>query len=169
MHHRRMVRHFKWVLAHTSSTYPYAPWTANGLPSWVEELLRRDEFDVTSTYRTVTRLIRDGSSDDLGGFLEPNELFSGQPGAGVHNHVHRVIDQWERQLNPGDESAAMGDMETAPGNVFFWKLHGWIDEIFAAWQRANHQDVDQTPLKMDDEMIKCGPHTKHINNEILLL
>jgi hypothetical protein len=39
----------------------------------------------------------------------------------------------------------MGSPDTAHHNEHFWSLHGWIDELFAEWQRAHGEPVDQSP------------------------
>src|SRR5579883_220456 len=58
-YHRRMIRHFKWVIDHTAGvTYVYRPWPGRYLPSWLEELLRAAGFDVGSAYIRIDALIQ---------------------------------------------------------------------------------------------------------------
>jgi hypothetical protein len=152
--HRRMVRHFKWLIANTpGQKYRYKPWPM--LPDWLESLLRADGFDPEPAYRTIADLAANGTMDELGGFIEPSAGQGGRPGAGIHNRIHEVIAKWESDLNPGDDSSSMADMGTAPANVFFWKLHGWIDEWYARWQLAHGQTPDQSPNPTHDPHVDC--------------
>lgn len=155
--HRRMIRHFKWTIATTRGvTYRYDPWTGPRVPAVIEDLLRATSFDLDTAYRRIPQLVATGTLDELGGFIEANKPGAKLPGSGIHNAIHRAIGRWEEQTRP-DPSADMRDMRTAPANEFFWKLHGWIDEIYAGWQRAHGQAVEQDPAPMDHPHVQCDP------------
>lgn len=71
--------------------------------------------------------------DALGLYIESNVIWtpanpfvaSGLPGAGVHAALHN---QWAVQDSP----ANLGRLDLALRNFVFWKLHGFIDDV---WQR----------------------------------
>lgn len=156
-YHRRMIRHFKWVIANTSGvTYRYDPWTGPRVPDQIEKLLQADGFDLAAAYQGIEELVAGGTASDLGGFIEANIPGGGRPGSAIHAEIHWAIHDWESDLG-GDPDADMGDMGTAPANEYFWKLHGWIDELYANWQRAHGETVDQSPAPMHDPHVKCDP------------
>ena len=157
--HRRMMRHFYGVLIQRPVRhFRFRPWTGERLPEWVEPAVLdvKPDFDFDAAYRGIAERIARGTIEELGGFIERNELFEGVAGAGLHNAVHLGLGRLEERMNPSDNTASMTDMAHAPGNVFFWTLHAWIDERFAAWQRLHGEEVDLSPLEMDHVHVTCS-------------
>lgn len=157
--HRRMMRHFYWVLDRVPAPgFRFVPWSGPELPSWVEAAVRarHPELDIAAAYRGIEKRIQTGTIEELGGFTERNHCFAGIEGAGLHNAVHNGIAAFERDQCGGDDAATMTDMSKAPGNLFFWTLHAWIDERFAAWQRVHGEQVDVTPAEMPHVHVNCG-------------
>ncbi len=145
--HRHMVRHFKWLCDPANlpgHSYRFEPWTE--LPAWLAAMYPPGWLG--DAYGGILRLIRYGTADELGSFIERTER-DYTAGSGVHNRAHGYIARFEAVKYPNDprmENAAMTDLSTAHFNEHFWGLHGWIDEIYAMWQRAHGQEVDQSPM-----------------------
>ncbi|MDX2043558.1 MAG: tyrosinase family protein [Acidobacteriota bacterium] len=164
--HREMVRIFKWVLANTPGpAYPYTPWPR--LPDWVANLFEssRPGF-LAEAYQETNRLVIEGTADELGNFIEATRL-SSHPVRGIHNRTHGTVAAYERQTfgvsNPLLVDAQMDSSRTAPHNEHFWGLHGWIDEVFAEWQRLHNEIVDQSPL---DPVLGGHGHGGHPHHEV---
>jgi hypothetical protein len=156
--HRRMLRHFGWLLERPRPAgFKFEPWPGAMLPRWVHSAvaLYDPAFDFGAFYERVQQLVRAGDIEALGGFIEPNLLHKGQPGAGLHSRLHFGIDDFERTLYGGDDTAPMGNFGRSPGNVFFWTVHGWIDDLYAECQRAVGQEPNRTPLEMPHVHIEC--------------
>jgi len=161
--HHSMVLNFRWILENVSGiNYTYRPWPGKRLPHWTEELFRkyRPDFDLETAYTRIETLVCQDNVDALGAFIEANELAIGT-GKGIHNKVHRVISQWEKELFGPDNPVDMGSMETAPGNVHFWDLHGWIDQFYIRWQFVHGCDPDLTPISPMHSHVHCdNPHAE---------
>jgi hypothetical protein len=156
--HRRMMRHFGWLLdALKPDAFRFEPWPGPMLPAWVQKAVAvaYPAFDFDAFYQRVRELVHAGDMESLGGFIEPNVLHRGRPGAGLHGRLHFGIDDFERTLYGGDDTAPMSDFGRSPGNVFFWTVHGWIDDLYAECQRAAGQEPDRTPLEMEHVHIEC--------------
>jgi hypothetical protein len=81
------------------------------------------------------------TEDDLGLYIEtsfrwttsnPSQQFS-DPTSGLHTSLHS---QWSVQQSP----VLLGNNDTAINNRVFWKLHGWIDDV---WQK--YRDLEGLP------------------------
>jgi hypothetical protein len=156
--HRRMMRHFAWLLQTIRVPFfTFVPWPGKTLPPWVEIALRTHvpSLDLDAAYRGIEERIASGSLEELGGFIEPNDLSRGQAGAGLHQEIHRAIDRHERMFYEGDGTAPMRSIGRSPGNIFFWTLHGWIDDRFEEWQRRVGERVDRSPLEMRHIHVDC--------------
>jgi Common central domain of tyrosinase len=142
--HREMIRNFKWLLQDAPGTkYRYRPWY--DFPTWIECLL--DAFHPTYRRQLKSQLdeILEESLDELGVYIEGYGLKDDFPA--IHWVIHGIVSDFEK-LNFGPQKTAdMGKMETAPNNEHFWGLHGWIDNMYARWQRKNGEQVDQSPLE----------------------
>lgn len=150
--HRRMMRHFFFVLQEVNyGAFEFTVWPERRLPSWVEGAItaKYPDFDWTAAYDTIERLIAEGDVENLGGFIEANELWRGSPGASLHNRAHMGLDLLECGMFCGDNSSRMKDIGTSPGNVFFWLLHDWIDRRYEECQRNLGERVDRSPRQMD--------------------
>jgi Common central domain of tyrosinase len=160
-YHRRMMRHFYWLLQTAALPhFEWTPWTNAMLPVWVEDAVRRekDDFHLCAAYTTIDRLKVEGTLDELGMFIETAADRGQTPapaGAGIHTRVHRAITVAESELYPGDTTGEMQRLERAPLNVFFWTLHGWIDDIYADWQRAHGEIPDRSAAEMQHVHVTC--------------
>jgi hypothetical protein len=160
--HRVMVRHFKWIITETRGpAYVYEPWSR--LPGWLEAQFRMigdlPAGYVGRMYEEIERLVVEGTADDLGNFIEATRVRR-RRFDNVHNLSHGLIAAYEEREHSGDPrlfGADMADPGDAPHNEFFWRLHGWIDDIFARWQRAHGEEVDQSPASPHD-----GGHHHHL-------
>lgn len=149
--HRKMVQHFFHLLGTvTPTSFKWQPWDGPRLPEWVEGALRanRPDFDLEEAYRTIQTFIAAGDVEKLGGFIEANELWRNERGAGLHNRTHVAIDRYECDMYCGDETSRMRDLGRAPGNVFFWLLHDWIDRRYAECQVVARDKVDRSAREM---------------------
>jgi len=140
--HRMMIRNFKWVVKDAPAPkYQYLPWT--DFPVWVASVLDAlDPFYRQTLSQTLEYMIFNDSLDRLGQFIE------GEVNDFPHIHftVHGIVHDYEESHFGKQPESDMGYFETAPCNEHFWGLHGWIDEIYARWQRAHGEAVDQSPM-----------------------
>ncbi|MBC7772770.1 MAG: tyrosinase family protein [Pyrinomonadaceae bacterium] len=143
--HRTMMRNFLWIRPQAGLTSAFAPWPE--LPEWLRKLLPEDYLN--ACLFGIKERIAGGSADELGGFLEATGGFNGL-GSNIHNIAHGLIalDEVKRHKStPGNlADAGMDDPSTAHHNEHFWLLHGWIDNLYASWQRKNNEPHDQSPL-----------------------
>jgi hypothetical protein len=156
--HRRMLRHFYFVLAATPvDGFSFQPWTGERLPDWVESAIadRDPSFDLDAAYRKISEFVAGDDVDALGSFLEGGFRQVNTPGAGLHAQVHFAVAYVETKLYPGDTTVLMSQMGPSVGNVFFWTLHAWIDGLYAEWQRRHGQAVDVSPTKMKHVHVEC--------------
>jgi hypothetical protein len=156
--HRRMMRHFSAVLESVGpSDFEFLPWTGHRLPEWVERQLLESypDFDLPFAYDTLMALTNAGDIEGLGAFIEPNQFHSGARGAGLHNRLHMAIGAFEASLYAGDQTAPMRDIGRSPGNVFFWTLHSWIDDLYAECQQACGETPDRSPQQMKMVHVSC--------------
>lgn len=148
--HRLMLRHFKWIVDNTEGhNYLFEPW--DGVPTSLREG-PANPGGFTQAYLDaqragVDKLIAPGAADldTLGSFLESTRL-DNSFGSNVHNLCHAAIASYEYGVGTGFEGAEMDDFATAHFNRQFWNLHGWLDNIYADWQRSNGEPVYQLPL-----------------------
>lgn len=92
--HRRMMRHFMFVLEKVKDrNFRFDRWPTNRLPNWVERALiaRFPAHDLSRSYSQIDELVAAGRIDDLGGFIEANDLWRPQPGASLHNRLHTAL------------------------------------------------------------------------------
>jgi hypothetical protein len=79
------------------------------------------------------------NEDELGVFIESTFRWTpeapvvslGMPGSGVHGAMHN---QWA----VGSSPANLGRTDTALANYIFWKLHGFIDDVWSRYRLAKH-------------------------------
>ncbi|HKU44319.1 MAG TPA: hypothetical protein VJR89_39440 [Polyangiales bacterium] len=106
------------------------PWRAL---RWSEDNLIG--FDVLE--HIEDHLDRFPTDDDLGLYIESTVRWSPEdpaarvedPGAAVHGALHR---QWTVNRSP----ASLGGTDTALRNYTFWKLHGFIDDVWTRYRSA---------------------------------
>jgi hypothetical protein len=142
--HREMVRNFKWIVEKQAlGSYTYVPW--RDFPTWLSSAL--DQAGGPG-YRgklasDLARMVKHASLDELGQYIE------GENDAELHIHfgVHAIVHEYEERQFGDQPQSDMGYFATAPRNEHFWGFHGWIDEIYAQWQRSHNERVDQSALK----------------------
>lgn len=153
--HRNMIRSYKWFLTQPSAAQVvYQPWRE--IPDWLAA--RFHPGAMGATYARILHLIRYGTADQLGSYLERNELDT-SPGCNMHNLAHGYIARHEAENfvnDPRLAGAGMTDLSTACFNEHFWGLHGWMDEIYAMWQRLHDEPVNQEAL--DPNLAHAGHH-----------
>ncbi len=144
--HRMMMRHFHWLRLNTPGHgLEFAVWTS--IPAALRGLLPADYL--ADAHVRIMELVIHGDEDQLGGYLERTYL-DYSPGSNLHTALHGLIDAVETRDHPGDPSlieASMADLSVAHHNVRFWELHGWIDNIYALWERAHGKVPDQSPMQ----------------------
>lgn len=146
--HRDMMREYKWILAqHPGAGVHYDPWPA--IPDDVRKVIESNfPNEVAQGTQGVDRLTTQGSRDQLGAFIEPDPQGVFTNGQGLHDLSHGAVAEIEQATVPQEFS--MGSPSTAHRNLIFYRLHGWIDERYAEWQRAHGEQPDLTPLKPAD-------------------
>jgi hypothetical protein len=88
------------------------------------------------------------NEDELGVFIEstfrwtPEEpvVSLGIEGSGVHGALHN---QWTVSRSPAD----LGRTDTAIPNYVFWKLHGFIDDVWSRYRIAKHLHDEDTAYR----------------------
>lgn len=100
------------------------------------------------------------SEDEFGNFIQTTLRLTGEPdpndsairnynrdmtaGAGFHNWLHG---QFQDPSSPID----VGNPQTNLSNIMFWRIHGWIEAKWKAFEKVHHR----TPMEMvayDEEM-----------------
>jgi hypothetical protein len=143
--HRAMIRGYRWIEERaTGGAYRIAAW--DGLPPWVAGAFD-DQLGpayLEAAYAEIGRLVDAGSADELGAFLTADRA-GGLPG--IVRLAHGTISDIEAADTPGRDrqDADIGHPATAPGNAHFWALYGWVDDLFAEWQRRHGEAVDRSP------------------------
>lgn len=90
------------------------------------------------------------SEDDFGNFLQTTLRLSGEvdpndsairmysrdmtAGAGLHNWLHG---QFQDASSPID----VGNPQTNLSNIMFWRIHGWIEAKWAAFEKVHHRNA----------------------------
>ena len=141
--HRHMIRHFKWYTINTSGPrYDYRPWTAP--PLWLSGVMEAySPGYLDRMLASIQGLVASGDADDLGRFIEGSGAHI-EPG--LHGVIHGMVSMFEELCFGKQPLSDMGSQMTAPFNEHFWGLHGWIDGIYADWQRLRGDVVDQSPV-----------------------
>lgn len=88
------------------------------------------------------------SEDDLGQYIENTYRWTAQqpqqpvnaPGSGLHGALHA---QWAVNGSPANLIQQSVDVR----NFMFWKLHGWIDDIWERYRRAKGLSPDDPQLQ----------------------
>jgi len=88
------------------------------------------------------------NEDDLGVFIESTFRWTpedpvvglGLQGSGVHGAMHN---QWAVNRSP----ANLGRTDTALPNYIFWKLHGFIDDVWSRYRLAKHLHDEDVQYK----------------------
>lgn len=62
----------------------------------------------------------------------------------MHDLSHGAVSEIEKEKGLPEEYS-MGRPSTAHRNSVFYQLHGWIDELYASWQRTQGDEPDLTP------------------------
>ncbi len=142
--HRHMIQMFKsafpkhadlfagWSHVPRSRVDPANP------PPWRTITWSRDNLTGFDILENIEDHIDEFPNDDeLGLYIEstfrwtPETPFVGddRPGAGVHGALHG---QWAISRSP----ANLGRTDTALPNFVFWKLHGFIDDVWSRYRAA---------------------------------
>ena len=153
--HRIMIRNFKWIITNAhGSPYPYVPWT--DFPDWLSSMLdAMDPFYRRKLICAIEAMILGGSLDELGRFIEGSPdgrqeqiaRMPALPRPNIHPTVHILVSVYEKNVFGPQTDCDMSNPYLAVYNEHFWRFHGWIDEIYARWQTAHGQSVEQSPLK----------------------
>ncbi|HYM77085.1 MAG TPA: tyrosinase family protein [Candidatus Dormibacteraeota bacterium] len=156
--HRLMIRNFKWILMTvTPQKYFYVPWA--DFPNWLSEILdAMDPFYRQRLGCAIDEKVLNTTLDELGRLIEGRPDKATFPD--VHSKVHLLVSIYEQNVFGPQPACDMSDPRVAAYNEHFWKFHGWIDEIYARWQTAHGEAVDQSPLKPMEPMEMC-PECKH--------
>ncbi|WP_288375402.1 hypothetical protein [uncultured Pseudomonas sp.] len=145
--HRDMMREYKWLLEQFPDVkISYQPWTSipDDVANFIEKNFNVSAGHVNAGSKEIDKLIKSGSLDELGAFMEPCPDDNQEFGAGLHDLAHGAVSYIE-EGNGLARDFSMGSPSTAHRNKVFYQLHGWIDECYAAWQTAHNQSPDTTP------------------------
>lgn len=75
------------------------------------------------------------SEDELGLYIETS-FGASDPSAGVHNYLHRRFQDPTSPIDIGNPSLSLA-------NPRFWRLHGWIDRVWATYRtQIGRRDTD---------------------------
>lgn len=143
--HRLMIRNFKWIIkAAPPPKYYYAPWS--DFPNWLGPILdAMDPFYRRKLNYKLEDMINNACLDDLGQFIEGERNEPEFPH--IHYTVHEIVADYEFSNFGPQPAANMGDPAVSAYNQHFWGFHGWIDEIYARWQMAHGEAVEQDALE----------------------
>jgi hypothetical protein len=84
---------------------------------------------------------------DEGAFGKWLQCFAGAGGdSGLHGDLHF---KWVRQMNA---EHGLGNQDTNIDNYMFWKLHGWMDDVWEKYRVA--KGLAPTEKKLQDELVK---------------
>lgn len=160
--HRMMIRNFKWVVMTSGlPKYFYVPWP--DFPIWLSSILdAMDPFYRQRLSCAVDEMILNASLDDLGRFIEGSPKIAAFPD--IHSKVHSIVSVYEQAFFGPQPASDMGNPYLSACNEHFWRFHGWIDEIYARWQTAHGENVDQSPLKPMEKMKMCTDCKRRIDS-----
>jgi hypothetical protein len=159
--HRLMIRNFKWIVEHAKPSYQYRPWV--DFPPFVASALDQ----TSASYRRdldkkLNDMVVNATLDDLGRFIEGSDSFTPH----IHFMVHGIVHDFEEDNYGAQPESDMGRFQVAALNEHFWGLHGWIDEIYAKWQRAHRQKVNQIAAKPNTMRNMCLDCMKKGSEEV---
>ncbi len=123
---------------HSDPDWPMPPDYPNGAP-WAKAQAETDRWEALVRERYENdEWLAGVSLDQLGSELE----------RGIHNwlHMHWASRPWYRGL-PGQReddvrNDYLGSTFSSHVNKAFWKLHGWIDDRIAQWERVHGTTAD---------------------------
>ena len=129
--HRHMITHLKQAFpAHADlfKGFPHFPANATDVPQqWQSRWGTGWSSQIKSTAATLEdiehHLDQFATDGDLGKYIQCGMMSSGA--SSIHGAMHF---KWNVTSSP----AALGKQTVDPDNYMFWKLHGWIDDV---WER----------------------------------
>lgn len=163
--HREMMREYKWILERfPEAGLSYLPWQS--IPDDVRQVIETEfGLPVDPGLSSISTLVNSGTLSNIGGFIEPCPAQRFTEGRGLHDLSHGAVAEIEEKQGLASDFS-MGSPSTAHRNVVFYQLHGWIDECYAAWQRAHGQIPDLSP-KAPSGMHRTQTVTKAMDRESL--
>jgi hypothetical protein len=145
-HLREMTRVFKYLAANKVLQDETRPWPK--IPHFLVVQLGASYTDTVQT--EVNRLIVDGTENQLGGFIAGTAAYMpayiSEEWAGCYARMLRAITVHEKRENTHSEDSNADDPCVATLNAHYWGFIGWIDSMYAAWQKRHNQLVDQTAI-----------------------
>lgn len=134
--HRHMIqdlRHAFPTHQEMFEGFPSFPYDASDVPEpWRERFGSGWSAQVIEMAQTLedieNNLDRFPTDGDLGSFIQCGAMVNGAtriPGSSIHGALHF---KWIVNGSP----VLLGNQATNPANFMFWKLHGWIDNV---WER----------------------------------
>jgi hypothetical protein len=168
--HREMMREYKWLLEQLpEANVVYEPWPTirDDVRVFIENTYH---LSVADGLNGVSDLSVSGTLSDVGGYIEPSPDNNAESGAGLHDASHGAVSAIEKVQGLASEFS-MGSPSTAHRNIIFYQLHGWIDERYAAWQRAHGETPDLSPKEPTGmhgahAMVHTAPDLEILNNAI---
>ncbi len=145
-HVREMTRVFKHLATNKVVPEETKPWKS--IPLFVVHELGADYTEVVRA--EIERLIKDGTDNQLGGFIAGTAAYAppflSEEFTGCYARMHRALAAHDRRSNTHTEDCGVDDPCVAHLNAHYWGLAGWIDNLYAAWQKRNNQLADQSPV-----------------------
>lgn len=168
--HREMMREYKWLLEQFPDVnVVYEPWPTirDDVRTFIENTY---QLSVTDGLNGVSGLTVSGTLSDIGGYIEPSPVDNSKSGAGLHDASHGAVSAIEKTQGLSSDFS-MGSPSTAHRNIVFYQLHGWIDERYAAWQRAHGEVPDLSPKEPSGmhgahAMARAIPDVEDLNNAV---
>ncbi len=171
--HRRMIEHVNAILEEEQNpAYPRVegwapiPWD-HADPDWpmppvyAPEVARAKDPTLTAQFQSLV-----GATLENDTWLASRELdhVGTEIEDGIHNwmHMHWSAAPWFTNA-PGQDindprNDYLGSTYSSHVNKAFWKLHGWIDERIAQWERASGRTANFSQSWEGPAMHDHGPH-----------
>lgn len=148
--HRHMIQSLRQAFpghAQLFAGFPAFPFSADDVPEPLRPAWGRGWSAAMIETATMLDDIENNldqfpTEGDLGMFMQCGAMSAG--GTGIHGALHFKWAQFTSPHNLGDQSKDLG-------NYMFWKLHGWMDDVWQRYRVAKGLDTDPTD-KIEEEL-----------------
>ena len=165
--HRHMLQTLRQAFPHhldMFTSFPKFPFNAQDVPmewrdrwgsGWSQQIIQT----ATTLEDIEHHLDMFPSEGDLGTFIQCGGMGATSPMSSVHGALHF---KWIVNGSP----VLLGNQSTNTANYMFWKLHGWIDDVWERYRVAKGMKADDPELvqaltdqcmEMHEEGLALGP------------